>query len=188
MIFLAMSCNAQMNMTTIARLCFVLLLFCAAAMSKPSLAGDLVLKLDQAEFILDDSETPPSESAPWKPQRLPDNWSLSRPQAGGFGWYRIRFELSELPSGLYAVYAPKISVNGAFYVNGQYLGSEFKGARIAFFSKGRMYDPGPLIRSWVGGEIRCSQQEAVEFSEISLSIQIMLPRINRAVRSSHDHY
>jgi signal transduction histidine kinase len=112
-----------MNLTAINRFCFALLLLCAAAISAPSHGSDLVLKLDEAEFILDDSEVPPADSAPWKPQPLPDNWNVSRPQASGFGWYRIPFVLAERPRQLYAVYAPKISMNAAFYLNGQYLGS-----------------------------------------------------------------
>jgi hypothetical protein len=123
MMFLTMSCHPQMNPTAIARLCFALLLLCAAATSAPSHGSDLVVKLDQAEFILDDSEVAPPDSAPWKPQSLPDNWNLSRPNVGGFGWYRIPFVLAEPPTQLYAVYATKIAVNGAFYLNGQYLGS-----------------------------------------------------------------
>ena len=88
-----------------------------------SLGDTQVLQLDRAEFVLDGAESPPPDSAPWKPQSLPDNWNLSRPQASGFGWYRIRFVLAQVPTQLYAVYAPKIAINAAFYLNGQYLGS-----------------------------------------------------------------
>ena len=100
-----------------------LMLMSLAIMPTLSLAAESVLKLDSAEFVLDDAESPPPDSAPWKPQSLPDNWNVSRPQAGGFGWYRMRFTLAQAPRQLYALYAPKIAINGAFYVNGQYLGS-----------------------------------------------------------------
>jgi signal transduction histidine kinase len=88
-----------------------------------SLSDTQVLQLDRAEFVLDEGELPPPDSAPWKPQPLPDNWNVSRRNVGGFGWYRIRFVLVQPPTQLYAVYAPKISMNAAFYLNGQYLGS-----------------------------------------------------------------
>ena len=88
-----------------------------------SLGDTQVLQLDRAEFVLDDAESPPPDSAPWKSQSLPDNWNLSRPNASGFGWYRIRFALAQAPTQLYAIYAPKVSIGAAFYLNGQYLGS-----------------------------------------------------------------
>jgi signal transduction histidine kinase len=144
---LAMSYHPQMNLTAIARLCFVLLLFYAAAMSAPCQAGDLVFKLDQAEFILDESEVPPPDSAPWKPQPLPDNWSVSRPQASGFGWYRIRFVVPEQPSELYAVYVAKIAVNGAFYINGQLLGSGGPFPPATVFRGGSMFAPVTIGRN-----------------------------------------
>ena len=100
-----------------------LAVLCATSAPMTSLADEQVLRLDRAEFVLDDAESPPPDSAAWKPQHLPDNWSVSRPQAIGFGWYRIPFVLVQPPTQLYAVYAPKIAVNAAFYLNGQYLGS-----------------------------------------------------------------
>ena len=101
----------------------ILTVICATFAPMISLADELTLQLDRAEFVLDDAELPPPDSAAWKLQSLPDNWNLSRPQASGFGWYRIRFVLAQPPTQLYAVYAPKISMNAAFYLNAQYLGS-----------------------------------------------------------------
>jgi signal transduction histidine kinase len=100
-----------------------LLVMCATFAPTIGLAEEQVLQLDRAEFVLDEAESPPADSAPWKPQQLPDNWNVSRPNVGGFGWYRIRFVLAQPSTQLYAVYAPKISMNAAFYLNGQYLGS-----------------------------------------------------------------
>ena len=104
-------------------LCSFLAVLCATFAPMMSLANEQVLQLDHAEFVLDDAESPPPDSAAWKPQQLPDNWSVSRPQASGFGWYRIRFTLQENPNTLYAVYAPKIALNAAFHMNGQHIGS-----------------------------------------------------------------
>lgn len=102
--------------------CYFVIL-CATLAPAPGVAGDPVLYLDRAEFVMDAGELPPPDSAVWKPQSLPDNWNVSRPHFGGFGWYRIPFTLSQAPTQLYAVSATKIAVNGAFYLNGQYLGS-----------------------------------------------------------------
>jgi DNA-binding CsgD family transcriptional regulator len=54
----------------------------------PSLgaAGDALLQLDQADFILSDSPEPPPDSVAWRPQTLPDNWLVSRPGVWGYGW------------------------------------------------------------------------------------------------------
>ena len=110
-------------MNKLGGLCSFLAVLCATFAPMMSLADEQVLQLDRAEFVLDDTESPPPDSAAWKPQQLPDNWSVSRPQASGFGWYRITFVLVQPPTQLYAVYASKIVVNAAFYLNGHYLGS-----------------------------------------------------------------
>ena len=88
-----------------------------------SLAAEPILTLDSAEFVLEDSQSPPPDASPWRPQRLPDNWNLSRPGEGGIGWYRLRFELPAQPARLYAVYVRKLSMNASFYVNGAHVGS-----------------------------------------------------------------
>jgi signal transduction histidine kinase len=110
-------------MKTLRVLWHLLAMICAILAPMMSLADEQILRLDRAEFVLDDGELPPPDSAAWKPQQLPDNWNVSRPQVIGFGWYRISFVLAQPPTQLYAVYAPKIAVNAAFYLNGQYLGS-----------------------------------------------------------------
>lgn len=86
-------------------------------------AAAATLKLDSAEFVLDDSPSPPPSSASWQPQALPDNWNVSRPNQGGNSWYRVHFELPRVPGELYAIYVRKLSMNAAFYANGTFLGS-----------------------------------------------------------------
>ena len=54
---------------------------------------------------------------------MPDNWNVSRPGVGGFAWYRIEFELSPEQLKLSALYVPRVSMNGAAMINGEYLGS-----------------------------------------------------------------
>jgi len=87
------------------------------------LAEDGILQLTRADFLLSDASSPPPDDAPWRPQTLPDNWNLSRYGAGGNSWYRLRFDLPHLPSQTQAVYIPRLSMNGAVYVNGQLVGS-----------------------------------------------------------------
>lgn len=101
------------------------LLFLAwmALMPEWSRAAEPTLTLDAAEFVLGDSKSPPPDASPWTPQRLPDNWNLSRPGAGGTGWYRLRFELPDRPDSLHVVYVRKLSMNASFYVNGAHFGS-----------------------------------------------------------------
>jgi signal transduction histidine kinase len=71
---------------------------------------------------MDSGTAPPPDAAPWQPQPLPDNWNLSRPGIGGFGWYRLKFDLPRRPDRLYAIYVRKLSMNAGFYVNGSHLG------------------------------------------------------------------
>ena len=94
----------------------------SALVATGSPAENTSLILRAAEFVLDDAPDPPPDAAPWQPQSLPDNWNLSRPGTGGFGWYRVRFDLPRQPDGPYAVYVRKLSMNAAFYLNGSYLG------------------------------------------------------------------
>src|ERR1700674_2183076 len=84
-------------------------------------AADLVL-LHSAEFILSDAPQPPSDSAPWQPQSLPDDWGVAHPGVSGYVWYRLRFDLREQPTQPWAVYVPFIGPVGAIYLNGVSLG------------------------------------------------------------------
>jgi signal transduction histidine kinase len=94
-----------------------------ALISGPGWAADPILRLSAAELILDDTASPPPETAPWQPQSLPDNWNRSRPGVGGNAWYRVQFALPREPDQLHAVYVRKVSMNAAFYVNGTLVGA-----------------------------------------------------------------
>ncbi|MGY3077285.1 hypothetical protein ACVWZZ_003656 [Bradyrhizobium sp. LM6.10] len=76
--------------------------------------GEPLLRLDQAEFIFSDSSEPPSDSAAWRRQILPDNWLVSRPGVWGYGWYRLHIVLPVEPDKLYAAYVPLLQTFGAF--------------------------------------------------------------------------
>lgn len=94
-----------------------------ALLSVPCHGADPILDLSAADIVLDASARPPPDVQLWTPQRLPDNWNLSRPGQGGQAWYRLRFTLPSQPDRLYAVFVVKVSMNAAFYVNGTLLGS-----------------------------------------------------------------
>ena len=103
----------------------LLTLVLALALGPTSSLGapdDLLLRLDQADFILSDSPEPPPDSAAWQRLNLPDNWLTSRPGARGYGWYRLHFDMSVEPDELYAAYVPLLQTSGAMYVNGVYVG------------------------------------------------------------------
>ncbi|WP_297462961.1 histidine kinase [Ferrovum sp.] len=109
------------------------------------------LRLDQGEFVFDQSQTPLAlPQSRWTPVKLPDNWDLSHPFNGGVGWYRFSFTLDHSPSDLWAVYLPRLSVNARVFINGQLVGSggrftepiSHNNYRPLFFSF-----PGPLLHA-----------------------------------------
>ena len=89
-----------------------------------ALAADPVLRLDHAEFILSDAAEPPPDSAPWQPQKLPDDWSITRPEASGYAWYRLRFDLAEGPKAQQAIFMLWLRTVGAVYLNGTQVGQD----------------------------------------------------------------
>lgn len=102
---------------------FWLLFFALAAWAPRAHCADAALALNDAQFLLSDADTPPGDSAPWQAVRLPDNWNLTRPGVGGFGWYRLQFVLPQRPQDGWALYVRKLSMNAAFYVNGSFVRS-----------------------------------------------------------------
>ena len=80
-----------------------------------------VLRLDRADFVASDAAEPPADAAAWKPTRLPDEWD-ERPDAAGYGWYRLRFELREPPAGQVAVYSAQMRNVAEMFVNGKPVG------------------------------------------------------------------
>jgi signal transduction histidine kinase len=88
----------------------------------PVHAAAPVLTLRSADFVFSASQSPPPGTAGWERVSLPDNWNLSRPGVGGFGWYRLTFDLPQRADSLHALYVRKLSMNAGFYVNGNYIG------------------------------------------------------------------
>lgn len=84
------------------------------------------LLLDQADFVLDEGEQPPADTAAWRPQALPDSWPVNHRAAVAenvsSGWYRLRFDMPAEFDPLQAVYLPKLGLNAAVYLNGHLIG------------------------------------------------------------------
>ena len=105
-----------------------------------AIAAETVQQLDVAQVLLSDAAEPPPDSAKWRAQALPDNWTVSRPEAHGYAWYRLQFDLPEIPAEPYSVYMPWLRSIGAVYVNGVLIG------RSGEFEKLR---PGPRPQYFV---------------------------------------
>ena len=103
-----------------ALLVFTLALWLAIA---PACAGDSVLNLDRADFVLSDAVRPPPADAPWSPQVLPDLWPRSRPGiAQTSGWYRLRFEVSQGFDEPCAIYIARTRPAADVFVNDLLIG------------------------------------------------------------------
>ena len=100
--------------------------------------------LDQAEFVLNDSRTPPPDNAPWQPVTLPDNWYLSRPGDTQVGWYRITFDRSPEQARIpHSVYLPRNSARRIdFWFNRSRVG-----ANVAYGDPGARNWAPPMIHS-----------------------------------------
>jgi signal transduction histidine kinase len=97
-------------------------LLLAALAQRPALAEERFLVLEDAQFLLGRSASPPPDDAPWQRVRLPDNWHLSRPGGAAVGWYRLEFDLPAAGSGEtnYAIYLPRNSARHIrFVLNGE---------------------------------------------------------------------
>lgn len=91
--------------------------------SRPGPAPEGVIRLEQGWRLTEPGRIRPATTDPrWEPIALPDNWSRSRPGAGGRLWYRFAFRLKQRPSEVWGIYIPRVSQNAAFYLNGTPLG------------------------------------------------------------------
>ncbi|MBE7375819.1 sensor histidine kinase [Pseudomonas lopnurensis] len=101
------------------RLLLLLLLLVGAPLSAVERLPSGVVQLDHAEFVASEADTPPL--AGWQRQALPDNWRLERPDYSGFAWYRLPFQLTELPRTPLALYLARLSLAGEIWLNGSLL-------------------------------------------------------------------
>lgn len=99
----------------------LLLLACAA---EPDSGPDGAHRIARAEIALGAAPEPPPTAQPgWQPVSLPDLWSESRPEAGGFAWYRLEVPGPVAAGAEWAVYLPHVCMNAAARVNGAPVGS-----------------------------------------------------------------
>jgi signal transduction histidine kinase len=91
--------------------------------------------LEHARFLLAGDATPPADERAWSDITLPDNWSTTRQQASGIGWYRMSFEQGSDAGKSVAVLVRRLSMNGEFFING-----------VKVLSGGRMTPP--VTRNW----------------------------------------
>ncbi len=78
-----------------------------------------VQQLTQAQFVADDSATPPVTG--WQALTLPDSWRQTRPGYSGFGWYRIPFQMEQVPQQPLMLYIPRVALAAEIWLNGSLL-------------------------------------------------------------------
>jgi len=96
------------------------LLVLSAPMMQTNLPN--VLELNQAEFIVQDTASPPDSNSPqWQRLTLPDLWTARGLYEHG-GWYRLHVYLDTPPAEIWGIYLFRFHLNAGVYLNGQYLG------------------------------------------------------------------
>lgn len=109
------------------RLALALLLLCllagtAAAHAQEAGSGG-TQELRQADFVIEETPSPPGDDAPWQAQELPDAWRESRPATDAeSAWYRFRFAGQPNDKTLQGIYLPKLIMNARIYLNGIEIG------------------------------------------------------------------
>lgn len=107
------------------RLACAVWLLCASALAS---ATHVTEPIERAHFLGAPKDFVPgmpwgSEAVAGTDVALPDVWTAERRAQYGEGWYRVRFNVSALPTVVQALYVPRASRNAAFYVNGVFVGS-----------------------------------------------------------------
>ncbi|HEY4959052.1 MAG TPA: hypothetical protein VII31_14675, partial [Caldimonas sp.] len=72
-------------------------------------AGGAVRILNESAFVKtvrgdENGDAPGERVAPWQARALPDLWRMHAKGDSGYGWYRLTFELAEVPSIPWAMY------------------------------------------------------------------------------------
>jgi signal transduction histidine kinase len=82
---------------------------------------------DRAEFIQNNSLTPPPRDAKWEPIALPDSWDQASRKREGYGWYRLTFVHrggihDGRTSHQRSLYIPRVTNNVEVFLNRNSLG------------------------------------------------------------------
>jgi len=104
---------------------FALLCAVLAGCSIPDDSNSPYLSFYHADFLLRNQQKPPQgDKLPWQQVQLPDLWDFTHPNAGGFGWYRLKIKLNVPPNRLWGIYLPRINRNAAVFLNGVLIGAD----------------------------------------------------------------
>jgi len=102
---------------------FALLCTFFAGCSFPSHSNQSSLLFKDADFLLKNQAKPPvGDNLAWQKVKLPDLWDFTHPNAGGFGWYRLKIKLNVPPNRLWGIYLPRINRDAAVFLNGVLIG------------------------------------------------------------------
>jgi len=113
------------NRASVRNILFALLCVVLAGCTLPSDSNSLYLSFDHADFLLRNQQKPPQgDNLPWQQVQLPDLWDFTHPDAGGFGWYRLKIHLNVPPNRLWGIYLPRINRNAAVFLNGVLIGAD----------------------------------------------------------------
>lgn len=101
------------------------------------LHGEVLHQLDEACVLLGarGADGVPPPDGPWLHTHLPHRWMDTHPGHTGSMWYRFRVDLAGVPKGPWAVYLPRVSMNGQVWING-----------VALPFSGSMTEP--VTRNW----------------------------------------
>ncbi|MEM8497674.1 MAG: hypothetical protein AAF542_06595, partial [Pseudomonadota bacterium] len=82
-----------------------------------------VWQVEQAEFTISQSDTPPIDIDSWRSVSIPDRWANeNRWEQGLTGWYRIQLDDTP-PDYPIAIYLQRLSINAKVYLNNTFVGS-----------------------------------------------------------------
>jgi signal transduction histidine kinase len=86
-------------------------------------SAQTTVTFESAEFVLSDASRAPSDAAAWQRVALPHKWHDTHPGVTGLGWYRIAFDLAQVPRQTQAItVAHWRSRFVDFYINGSLIG------------------------------------------------------------------
>jgi signal transduction histidine kinase len=102
-------------------LVFLAPLFAAAQSRDPEANRTTVF--ERADFLIAETSRPPADTAAWQAVALPHEWHRTHPGIIGRGWYRIHFELAQVPKTLQAVLIAHERAQAIdFFINGNAIG------------------------------------------------------------------
>jgi signal transduction histidine kinase len=95
----------------------------AALRKDMDLLPAVALSMAHANTLRDAVVTPGSDSPPgidsaWMRVSLPHRWAVTHGSYEGSMWYRFRVTLPDIPGQPWAVYMPRVNMNGQVWVNG----------------------------------------------------------------------